>query len=1788
LTGPQGFQGNQGFQGRTGSNGATGSQGPTGPQGFQGNQGFQGPTGPQGFQGNQGNQGPTGPQGFQGSVGPQGYGATGFQGNQGNQGPTGPQGTTGPQGSGAQGPQGPTGFQGNQGSVGPQGTTGPQGFQGVTGPSADLSVSNYVSQGILSANQPFTASDVLIAFVSDFDPQNWWNASTKQFLPTIAGYYEITLNGWWSGTYSVNNQHNLQARKNGGTFLISQAQITSATFSGFSSGGTKLIYLNGTTDYVDFTAYTGVPQTLLKGSTLGSGTWFSAVLITNGQGAQGTTGSQGVQGNQGPTGPQGFQGSGVTGPQGFQGNQGFQGPTGPQGFQGNQGFQGRTGSNGATGSQGPTGPQGFQGNQGFQGPTGPQGFQGNQGSQGPTGPQGFQGNQGNQGPTGPQGFQGNQGFQGPTGPQGFQGNQGNQGPTGPQGFQGNQGNQGPTGPQGFQGNQGFQGPTGPQGNQGPTGPQGFQGNQGNQGPTGPQGNQGFQGNQGPTGPNSLTVGSTSILSGTVGYVLFQGSGNVLQQSSQFYWDQTNNRLGLGITAPSYQLHALSTSGVDSVMFFDGGTLANANLVTRADTTTKVPFIVLSDRNDAYNINNSFYISLDRATGPSWNNLFANRNDAIYVNNYQNKSHHFVTNNGGSKGIRLTISGDGKVGIGTASPTASLEIQNNSTSSGLIVSGSSSTDMVRITQLGDGNAILVEDSTNPDSSPFLVAADGKVYIGITTSSTSVLNVSGNTLLYGNIFINGTSNRSIQNSVAGRALINFATVGDSYFNNGNLGIGTITPGSKLDIDASTGSTIGLRVSGETSTDLVRITQTGSGNALIVEDSSNPDSSPFVVDSVGSVGIGMTAPSFNLDVVGRQRITGTGSTYSLEVTSTGNSFIVMYGNGVSSTDGYVRFTNGVQTANIFAPTIWSRSNTNGYPSTWILSDLLTGTDIGTTSITRFESRLNGSSLVTTRPLFEWRNSTTTNMLMFVDGSLMLQNGGTFLGVTSSILTLNSTTKGFLPPRMLSSEKNAIVSATAGLLVFDTNLSLYSFYNGTTWSSINTVNNGTTNQIAFYSGTSAISSTSSITFTTNMVNINSPITITSSSGGALVTLTGNNANGGWINMTNFGGSAPPTFTTRSIGSKIVLYETIGTASAGYAFGVAPSTLWYGVDTQGSSHKWYAGTTLVSTLDGYGNYSVIGGLLSTSTYSSSFTNGIVTDFITGNGRISVGSNTNISLYTGGIGSTTMSTFGTNSILLFQPTTISSNLNVSGNSILTGNVFSGTQSVLGNISATGSLTITGNSNLRGTLSSGTQSILGNISATGSLSVTNNATITNTLTAGTISVINLASATTFNAATYQIATFKALDGPAFSAYGSVATTLNNNVVTKITLDTEEFDSDNAFSTSTYRFTPTLAGYYLFHGHISVVTYASNAGSQIMSLYKNGYEFKRGVRVPCNTNGVGTMISAMIFMDGITDYIEMYGLQGSGGNVTTETGQQFGPYLQGNFVKPPIYSYVSVQYLVIGGGGGGGCNWGGGGGGGAFVEGTSGFAKGFVYDVIVGTGGAGATTTGAGGNGGTSYIQGVKYTSSNFTITGSGGGGGGFNSSGSTAVVGNSNGNGSGGGAGFPGSGGTVAGGSGVNNVTIEFQTINSYNSGGQSRGLSTFGCGGGGGAGAVGTEGQTSQAGGDGGAGKTSSITGTSSYYSAGGGGGGGNGSVQSSGGTGNTGGKGGNTTGGAGTNGAGGYGMGGGGGATNTGQGGNGSNGVVILRVLTSQNSTVIGTYTTSTDGLYTIFTITGDSQFIP
>jgi len=58
---------------------------------------------------------------------------------------------------------------------------------------------------------------------------------------------------------------------------------------------------------------------------------------------------------------------------------------------------------------------------------------------------------------------------------------------------------------------------------------------------------------------SLAVGTTPITSGTVGRVLFEGTGNVLQESANFFWDNTNARLGIGTNAPFQRLSVFGTT-----------------------------------------------------------------------------------------------------------------------------------------------------------------------------------------------------------------------------------------------------------------------------------------------------------------------------------------------------------------------------------------------------------------------------------------------------------------------------------------------------------------------------------------------------------------------------------------------------------------------------------------------------------------------------------------------------------------------------------------------------------------------------------------------------------------------------------------------------------------------------------------------------------------------------------------------------------------------------------------------------------------------------------------------------------------------------------------------------------------------------------------------------------------------------------------------------------------------------------------------------------------------------
>jgi hypothetical protein len=116
------------------------------------------------------------------------------------------------------------------------------------------------------------------------------------------------------------------------------------------------------------------------------------------------------------------------------------------------------------------------------------------------------------------------------------------------------------------------------------------------------------------------------------------------------------------------------------------------------------------------------------------------------------------------------------------------------------------------------------------------------------------------------------------------------------------------------------------------------------------------------------------------------------------------------------------------------------------------------------------------------------------------------------------------------------------------------------------------------------------------------------------------------------------------------------------------------------------------------------------------------------------------------------------------------------------------------------------------------------------------------------------------------------GPAFSAYPSATQSVSTATFTKVTYDTEEFDTNNNFASS--RFTPTVAGYYQINARVTGnITLATN--QTVLSIYKNGSEFKRLGQIPNSTSSsVCPMGSALIYMNGSTDYLEIYVYQSTG--------------------------------------------------------------------------------------------------------------------------------------------------------------------------------------------------------------------------------------------------------------------------------------------------------------------------
>jgi hypothetical protein len=240
-----------------------------------------------------------------------------------------------------------------------------------------------------------------------------------------------------------------------------------------------------------------------------------------------------------------------------------------------------------------------------------------------------------------------------------------------------------------------------------------------------------------------------------------------------------------------------------------------------------------------------------------------------------------------------------------------------------------------------------------------------------------------------------------------------------------------GNMLVYDEATDLWKNSNVIQRTSTDAaLRITQLGTGEAIRVEDETNPDSTPFVVAADGRVGIGINAPL---------------STYKLHVR-----------NGIATNSSAAAGTIAVfeNSSNSYCAVLSPDANAAGFAF--------------------------GSNTNRTGALLNWAYSTnrlaltTNNTGAYIwfgtdqqaERMRITSTGSVGIGTTSpnasSLLDISSTTKGVLVPRMTTAERNAISSPATGLLVYDNTLNAFYFYNGSAWATMGGGGSGTVTSIA------------------------------------------------------------------------------------------------------------------------------------------------------------------------------------------------------------------------------------------------------------------------------------------------------------------------------------------------------------------------------------------------------------------------------------------------------------------------------------------------------------------------------------------------------------------------------------------------------------------------------------------------------------------------------------------------------------------------------------------------------
>jgi hypothetical protein len=377
--------------------------------------------------------------------------------------------------------------------------------------------------------------------------------------------------------------------------------------------------------------------------------------------------------------------------------------------------------------------------------------------------------------------------------------------------------------------------------------------------------------------SKLNVGSTPIVSGTVGRLLFQGTGDILQQSSSLFWDSTNNRLGIGTETPTQSLHVVGNAlFTGSPLIYLGNTdnyLANTSGVLQLYSSTNTIRIRQAGSNPiriALSGAGSFFSVSD---GSSDDTFIVRKNGNVQIGTITDA------------GFKLDVNGTARVATSLNTPAVF------STGGPLSLYGGF-TNRGRIDIFNNTTGLAIDFQGN-GSSRMQLHSNGNVLINTTTDDGFRLDVNGTARVQSKLTIGNSTASPYQLNVWGGAT-------ESYISLNNTNSGALN---------AEGFQIGLEANG---TDVYFINRE---NGFIQFRTNNLDR--FRVTNTGNVLINTTTDAgFRLDVNGTARVSGAITAQLSDNAGSNSNLLVQTINGdasvfrVQNNEGFALITtnNGV----------------------------------------------------------------------------------------------------------------------------------------------------------------------------------------------------------------------------------------------------------------------------------------------------------------------------------------------------------------------------------------------------------------------------------------------------------------------------------------------------------------------------------------------------------------------------------------------------------------------------------------------------------------------------------------------------------------------------------------------------------------------------------------------------------------------------------------------------------------------------------------------------------------